>query len=61
MGVEILGEQVIQKQGSFRQIRRYVKGWHPEEGRLTYGLQGKETIIDKTSIRPLITFDVKRP
>ena len=45
-GPEILDEQVLHEQGSFRRVRRYLRGWHPELGGILHmGWQGKETII----------------
>jgi len=56
---KILSEEIIYQQGSFRRVRRYLKGWHPERGRLHSGWQGKETIEEKDVISPIKTFEVK--
>lgn len=56
---EILDEQTIYEQRSYRQIRRYIRGWYPEEGKLTYGWGGRETIVERDVIKPIRTFYVR--
>jgi len=59
---EILDEQTIYEQGSFRQVRRWYRGRHPELGRLIQPektLSGDwETVAEETVIRPTKTFTV---
>jgi hypothetical protein len=56
---EILSEQVIRQQGTFRLVRRYLRGWHPKIGILHFGYTGQETIEEVWAITPLVTFVVK--
>jgi hypothetical protein len=53
---QVLGEQILYQQGSFKRVKRYLKGFHPELGKLYEGLSGKETIQEKDIITPVITF-----
>ena len=55
---EILGEEVLHKQGSFSRVRRYLRGWHPKLGVLSEGLQGRETIVEEDIIKPIGVFRV---
>ena len=56
---EILSEQTLYEQGSFKRVKRYVSGWHPKEGKLLHGFSGKETVEEKTIVKPLKTIYVK--
>jgi hypothetical protein len=56
---QILSEEIIYEWGSFKRVRRYLKGWHPERGKLSFGWQGKETIEEKDVIIPIKTFMVE--
>lgn len=56
--IEILDEQVISQRGCFRQIRRWLRGAHPELGVLVWGLTGLETVQETTAIKPLGIFTV---
>ncbi|MBI2086447.1 hypothetical protein HYT74_03845 [Candidatus Daviesbacteria bacterium] len=55
---KILGEVIIDQQGGFSRVRRYLKGWHPDLGRLSYGWQGEETIVELGKIQPIRVFNV---
>lgn len=56
---ELLNEVVLYESGTYRRVRQYFKGWHPElHGVFMWGLQGRETMIERDSIRPLATFFV---
>jgi hypothetical protein len=59
---EILSEQLLHKQGSFRRVRRWFRGKHPELGILVpphCGLSGDwETIADVDLVSPLFTVKV---
>lgn len=50
---EILGEQVIEQQGSYIRVRRFLKGWDDKDGVYQWGWTGKETITEGTVIRPV--------
>lgn len=59
---EILGEQVLHQQGSFRRLRRWLRGKHPELGLLQppwAGLSGDwETVVEVDAVSPLFTVRV---
>lgn len=55
----ILDEQVISQSGSYRYVRRYVKGKHPHLGPMLIGWSGGwETIWETHSIKPILTLTV---
>lgn len=56
--IEILDEQVIYQQGSFRRVRRWLRGAHPDLGVLIWGLTGLETLQEKDVIKPMFTVTV---
>lgn len=56
---EVLDEQIIEENGSFKRVRRHLKGHWPSKGMLSFGWQGKETIEEKTIIEPIETVRVK--
>lgn len=56
--IEILDEQTIYQQGSFRQIRRWLRGVHPHLGVIINGLTGLETYQEMGVIKPILTFIV---
>lgn len=56
---EILGQEILYQQGSFSRVRRYLRGWYPELGVLSQGLQGQETIVEQDVIRPIRVFAVQ--
>ncbi len=56
--IEIVGEQVLDQSGSYRRVRRWIRGWHPELGTLMMGYTGPETVMDVDVICPLGTFYV---
>jgi hypothetical protein len=49
---KILSEQVIEGTGPVQMIRRYILGHHPKMGKLHWGLQGAETIVETREFRP---------
>jgi len=55
---ETLSEQVLYANNSFRKVRRYLRGWLPKEGRLCYGVTGKETIQVKDVVTPKVVYNV---
>lgn len=46
--LEIVNETVLysSESGTFKKIRRWVRGWHPKLGKLLWGYTGQETEID---------------
>jgi hypothetical protein len=58
MDVEILGEIVVSQKGSFKRVRRYLRGVHPERGIIIHGFTGLETMEEKDCIVPMVTFNV---
>lgn len=55
----ILDEIVLKQHGSYRQVRRYVKGKHPKLGPLIIGWSGGwETVWDVDVIRPMAVVTV---
>lgn len=55
---QVLSEEELYRQGSYARVKQYVRGWHPEEGILHWGFTGKETIIERDVISPVMTFNV---
>lgn len=51
--MRILGEEVVLQRGTFRRVRQYVAGWHPELGTLHFGWSGRETIVEVDRIMPV--------
>ena len=49
----------IKQQDRFCRVKKWVKGWHPGEGKLTIGLTGKETVITEDAVLPIGEFEVK--
>lgn len=62
MGVEteVLDTLVISQVGSLRHVIRCIRGWHPELGRLQWGLQGQETVIETDTLTPIKVIQVNR-
>ena len=56
--MEIIGREVLYENRSFRRVRDYVSGHHPELGILHNGWSGDETIIERDVITPIVQFDV---
>ena len=56
--IEILDEQIIYQQGSFRKIRRWLRGIQPHLGIIINGLTGLETLQETNIIKPIHTFTV---
>lgn len=51
--VPVVGEVVLNQDGTFRRIRQYLAGWHPERGVLHFGWSGRETIVERDVISPI--------
>lgn len=58
---DLLDERIIRRNGPLIEVVRYWRGWHPWLGLLHWGLQGKETIEHKVTVRPRHTFTVAEP
>lgn len=56
--LEVLDTFTIYQQGGFRRVVEYIRGWYPELGKLHIGHQGQETIIERTILTPIKTFNV---
>jgi hypothetical protein len=56
--IEILDEQVVYQQGSFRKVKRWLRGVHPHLGVITNGLTGLETFQELSVVRPMHTVSV---
>lgn len=59
--IEILSEEVLHQQGSYRRVRRWLKGKHPELGTLVQGWTGWETMQEIDVIKPMAVFTVIDP
>lgn len=58
--MEMLDEQIIYRNGPFMRVKQWFRGPFPEKGTLTFGFTGLETIVEKTVIRPLYSFQCLR-
>ncbi len=58
--LEILDEIVLHSSetGTYKRVRRWIRGWHAELGSLIWGITGKETIIETDVVRPIGKFHV---
>jgi hypothetical protein len=54
--IEVLGEEVVYRSGSFMRIKRWLRGVHPKLGTIVHGVSGWETLVEKDVIKPLHTF-----
>lgn len=55
---DVLDEVVVYRCGSFKRVRRWLRGIHQERGSVSYGLTGWETIEEIDVIVPTKTFQV---
>lgn len=55
---EILSEQVLYQNGSYKRIRRWISGIHPHRGVITRGYTGFETIEELDIITATHKFTV---
>ena len=44
MDIEVLSERVIFQKGSYKRVERWLRGIHPERGKIIRGLTGWETV-----------------
>jgi hypothetical protein len=58
-GLEILDEQVIYRNNNFIRVKRWIKGRHPELGKIIWGHTGVETLVETDLIIPTQTFFVE--
>lgn len=61
MTPEILNTEIIHQSGSFMRVRRWLKGAHPERGKLVRGWTGMETIEEVDFIKPIGFYTVMKP
>lgn len=54
----ILSEEILAQQGSYKRVRRFLSGHHPERGKLTEGWSGPETIEETDAIVPVAVITV---
>lgn len=60
--LQIVGREILEQQGTYRRERIWIAGWHPELcrshlARLTFGLTGRETVLDRDAISPVGNFE----
>lgn len=59
-GYELLDEELILGRGSFRRVRRWYKGCHPElGGTIVKGYTGLETVVVSDVLKPMVEFVVE--
>ena len=46
-------------EGKFKKVTIYLKGWHPDKGKLTMGWSGKETRVTYDAVVPDGTYHVQ--
>ena len=51
--MQILSEIVIRDHGTYRRVRQYLPGHHPQLGLLTSGWSGAETVVERDVIVPV--------
>ncbi len=51
--MEILSEQIVYQKGSYRRIRRWLRGIHIELGVIVHGITGLETLVEIDVIVPI--------
>ena len=56
---KVLSEQIVGGKEPVQTIRRYILGHHPGLGKLHWGLQGPETIVETMNFRPQRKFWVE--
>lgn len=50
MDIEILSETVLFQNGPFKRVQRWLRGTHPDRGKIIRGLTGWETVEEKDII-----------
>lgn len=58
MDQNLLDEKVIYQSGGYRRVVRWLRGIHPGLGKITMGLTGLETVVEKDYVMPYKTFQV---
>ena len=51
--VEVLDEKILFIKGSYKRVRRWIRGIHPNIGVIIKGLTGWETLIEQDVFIPL--------
>lgn len=49
---EVLDTKVVSQVGPVKHVILCIRGWHPELGKLQWGLQGQETVIETDTLTP---------
>ncbi len=57
-GIEVLDEHLLHQSGSFKRVRRWLRGHHPKLGLLSFGYTGPETIQEVDVIIAMQVFTV---
>lgn len=57
--VDVLDRQIVARHGSLERQLLYIRGHHNVLGRLHWGWQGAETIVEKDVIKPIRVFMVQ--
>lgn len=55
---DIVCEIIISQQGCYKRVKRWIRGYHPEKGIITFGFTGPETIVETDVITPIYYFMV---
>ncbi len=55
---ELLNEKILSRRGSFKRVRRWWRGIHPDRGTITKGWTGWETVEEADRVLPIKTFTV---
>jgi len=56
--IEILDEVTLIRRGSYKRVRRYLRGRHPDRGILIHGITGWETVEEIDVLSPMIVINV---
>jgi len=56
---EVLSEEVLYRNGVFLEVRRWLKGIHPEKGKVCWGWTGWETVQEISLIRPVNKVEIR--
>jgi hypothetical protein len=48
--IAVLHEQILYQKGAYKRVRRWLKGAHPDRGRIMFGYSGLETVEERDVI-----------
>ena len=57
--IEVLDEHVLKQYGSYKRVKRWLRGRHPTLGVLHMGYTGWETIQEADVLVPMVIFSVE--